>query len=82
MKTWDEVKQDGSGHYKHGLTEPIDLYKDVPYHGDLLAVQIFALCNIIKYAYRCLTRGTSESDLNKIIHYAEIAGAASKTERG
>lgn len=27
MKSWDELKQEGSGHYKSGQVEPIDLYR-------------------------------------------------------
>ena len=77
MRTWEEIKLDGSEHYKTGGIEPIDLYRDITLHDSVTAIQTFALCNIIKYAYRCLTKGASEKDLEKIIHYAEIAGAAS-----
>ena len=63
------LKAKGSPHYKTGGTEPIDLYKS----GKML--RDFAVCNIIKYAYRNRTwteRPVSQSDMEKIIHYAEI----------
>jgi len=78
MRNWEEIKLDGSDHYKGSRIEPIDFYKDIPYKKDLSALQVFALCNVIKYAYRLLTKGVNEKDLIKIIHYAEIAGAATE----
>jgi len=78
VRTWEEIKLDGSEHYKSGKIEPIDLYRDVTLHDSITAIQAFSLCNIIKYAYRCMTKGTTEKDLGKIIHYAEITGAASE----
>jgi len=67
-KTWDEIKQDGSAHYKSGQVEPIDLYRS------LGVMHIFALTSIIKYASRNLKSGNriDVGDLDKIIHYAEI----------
>jgi hypothetical protein len=76
MRNWEEIKLDGSDHYKTGSIEPIDLYRSITLHDSVTAIQCFALCNIIKYAYRCVTKGVTEKDLEKIIHYAEIAGAA------
>lgn len=67
--TWDTIKQAGSAHYKTGSTEPIDLYKS----GEML--RDFALCSIIKYAYRnrCQARReVSASDMDKIVHYASM----------
>ena len=69
MKSWEELKQEGSSHYKSGGVEPIDLYRDMGMFRD------FALCSIIKYAAR---NGTSDGgpvknkDMRKIIHYAEL----------
>ncbi len=77
-KTWKELKQEGSPHYKTHSggqsphVEPIDLYKA----GNLFSS--FAICSIIKYAFRISTysRETKsdevERDIRKIIHYAEL----------
>ena len=75
MKSWAELKQEGSGHYKTGEIEPIDLYRA----GGIL--HDFAIGNIIKYAYRSrqgmnLDRETLEKNMEKIIHYAELVMAA------
>lgn len=64
--TWDQLKLRGSGHYRAGIMQPIDLYRSAG------AMVPFALCSIIKYAYRCLTRGIDRGDLEKIIHYAQL----------
>lgn len=29
MKTWEDIKKGGSGHYKTGSVEPIDLYRSL-----------------------------------------------------
>jgi hypothetical protein len=68
MKTWDELKQHGSAHYKTGGVEPIDLYRAGGMFLD------FALCSIIKYAFR--SRNVSDiglftANMDKIIDYAE-----------
>lgn len=72
-----EIHQEGSEHYKTGGVEPIDLYEQ----GEML--KDFALCSIIKYAYRCRrsanrTAELTVSDMGKIGHYAamvvELAG--------
>lgn len=63
---WDALKEKGSQHYKGGNVQPIDLYRSM---GILIP---FCLGNIIKYASRQTRKGVNESDLNKIIHYAEI----------
>lgn len=71
MKSWSELKQDGSKHYKTNGVEPIDLYKS----GDMF--HDFALASIIKYAFR--SRRDERADkamivknLKKIIHYTEL----------
>ena len=71
MRPWDELKREGSAHYKTGDIEPIDLYKS----GGML--HDFALASIIKYAFRSrieedIDREMLEKNLNKIIHYAEL----------
>ncbi len=72
VKTWSEIKAEGSAHYKNGGVEPIDLYRDIG------ALRHFALCSIIKYAYRNMGLGqpendpVSNSDMKKIQHYADI----------
>jgi hypothetical protein len=66
--TWDELKAQGSEHYKNdGGIEPIDLY---------LAMGMFrhfACCSIIKYAIRNrhVDEPVSVKDMNKIIDYAQ-----------
>ena len=66
--SWKDVKEVGSTHYKTLQIEPIDLYKS----GELL--QDFAIGNIIKYAFRnrSVCKYINISDMNKIIHYAQI----------
>ena len=81
MRSWEEIKLDGSEHYKTGAVEPLDLYRSITLHDSITPINTFSLCNIIKYAYRCLTKGVTEKDLEKIIHYAEIAGAAQEATR-
>jgi hypothetical protein len=71
LKTWSELKQEGSEHYKSGDVEPIDLYKA----GEMF--QDFALASIIKYAFRSRTEQaidatTYRRNLTKIVHYAEL----------
>ena len=75
MKTWDELKKEGSLHYKSVGVEPIDLYRDKG------AFRDFALCSIVKYAARNMGSGlladpVKNKDLRKIIHYAELLMAA------
>jgi len=69
VKSWQDLKRQGSDHYKTGTIEPIDLYLS------LGIFRPFALASIIKYASR--NTGTdgrlvSERDMRKIIHYAEL----------
>lgn len=69
---WQEIKRDGSPHYKAGFIEPIDLMRDIPPHQSLTVLMVKALGDIIKYAYRMLVKGANESDCDKIIHYARM----------
>jgi hypothetical protein len=70
--TWEDIKKDGSGHYKEGGIEPIDLYRS----GDML--RHFALCSIIKYAFRNREQSNpvNPKDMDKIIHYAKMLKVA------
>lgn len=62
---WTELKQSGSDHYKTGGgTEPVDLYLS----GGMFTH--FALCSIIKYAFR-QRDNLNHKDLDKIIDYAK-----------
>lgn len=76
MKKWDELKKTGSSHYKtYGGVEPVDLYLA----GGMF--QDFALCSIIKYAFRSrssevITQEVFNSNMDKIIDYAEKLKAA------
>lgn len=76
IKKWDALKAQGSDHYKTGSIEPVDLYRA----GDMF--RHFALCSIIKYAFR--NRSPVEpiriSDMDKIIDYAEKLKATAKEE--
>jgi hypothetical protein len=75
-KTWNELKQFGSRHYKaEGSVEPIDLYRAAIPHSSYNAFDVKALTDAIKYAYRLLVRGYSESDADKIIHYISLLKA-------
>jgi len=74
MKEWDELKKEGSAHYKTGDVEPIDLYRA----GNML--KTFALASIIKYAFRSrqeenIDNGTFMKNMDKIIHYARLLKA-------
>jgi hypothetical protein len=72
IKAWAEVKKMGSAHYKGDQVEPIDLYRD----GGTL--RHFAICSIIKYAWRNKNgeEPVSVKDMDKIIHYAEMLKSA------
>lgn len=79
MKSWDDLKREGSAHYKTGDVEPIDLYRAGGMFRD------FALASIIKYAFRSrraegVDPAMLEKNLNKIIHYAELLKTASGAE--
>jgi hypothetical protein len=75
QKTWEELKQQGESHYKTCGVEPVDLYRA----GGMF--QDFALCSIIKYAFRSraqegINQETFFKNMNKIIDYAEKLKAA------
>lgn len=79
-KTWDELKNQGSSHYKTGGTEPVDLYASGNMFHD------FALCSIMKYAFRSRREMNLETDLliknlEKIIDYAQKLIARLKTTK-
>lgn len=65
---WEELKQRGSEHYKVGGIEPIDLYRSSG------MMKHFALCSIIKYAFRSqhADEKTFLLNMEKIVHYAEL----------
>ena len=67
--SWEAMKANGSDHYKTGGVEPIDLYRAGG------AFVPFALCSIIKYAFRSITKWRKGEpvlikDMDKIIDYA------------
>jgi hypothetical protein len=66
FKTWEQLKLEGSQHYKTGATEPIDLYKSKG------VFKPFALCCIAKYAMRNADQELNIKDMVKIIHYTEL----------
>ena len=79
LEQWDKLKESGSSHYKTGSTEPVDLYLA----GDMFTD--FALCSIIKYAFR--SRRSQElsldlylKNLDKIIDYSQKLKAAEERE--
>ena len=70
MSTWEEEKKQGQEHYKTGGVEPVDLYRAGGMFND------FALCSIIKYAFRSrneehVNQGLFINNMNKIIDYAQ-----------
>jgi len=71
MKTWEEIKRGGSGHYKTGSVEPIDLYRS------LGILREWAIGEICQHALRNIKqRDTFIKDMDKVIHYAEMLKAA------
>jgi hypothetical protein len=72
IKTWAEIKQGGSQHYKGDQVEPIDLYRD----GGTL--RHYCINSIIKYAWRNKDgeEPVSVKDCDKIIHCAEMMKTA------
>ena len=80
MDAWNELKSKGSEHYKTGGTEPVDLYAAGNMFHD------FALCSIMKYAFRSRREMNLETDLliknlEKIIDYAQKLIAGLKTTK-
>jgi len=70
--TWEEIKQNGSVHYKTGAVEPIDLLRDLKPHESLTALEVKALTDNIKYSFRMLQKGLNVADLEKIQHYTAM----------
>ncbi|MEA3421669.1 MAG: DUF3310 domain-containing protein [Acidobacteriota bacterium] len=73
---WKEIKQQGSGHYKTGDVEPIDLFKS----GGILWDKVIA--DIIKYAYRNrreLKEPVRLKDIEKIKHCADMLNVFAET---
>lgn len=68
LSAWEALKKQGSEHYKTGGVEPVDLYLAGGMFRD------FALCSIIKYAFRNRLGRSSDPvsarDMDKIIDYA------------
>lgn len=67
---WNDLKSQGSEHYKTGGVEPIDLYSSGNMFHD------FALSSIIKYAFRSrremnLDKQLFNKNMDKIIDYAQ-----------
>jgi len=72
LSAWDKLKLMGSAHYKTGKVEPIDLYRAARPHHVYNAFDVKALTDIIKYAFRLLTRGYLQADVDKIRHYLAL----------
>ena len=70
-RAWDALKKSGSDHYKTGLVEPIDLFRAAG------MLPHFAICNIVKYAFR-QRKAISVADCDKIIHYAQMLKCEAK----
>lgn len=77
---WDKLKRRGSAHYKSGGVEPIDLFKDLQPHISLNAMQVKGLTDIIKYAYRMLSLGMNDKDIEKIEHYLHLSTVCHKEQ--
>ena len=71
MKTWEELKQEGSEHYQ-GNSQAIDIYKSKG------VFKSFALASICKYAVRNMDKELNPKDITKIIHYSEFLLAENK----
>jgi hypothetical protein len=68
VEKWNELKSQGSSHYKSFKVEPID------YYVSLGIFEHFAIGNIIKYASRYAILHKAE-DLDKATHYAALLKA-------
>lgn len=76
---WEELKTDGSTHYKTGGVECVDLYRSGKMFRD------WAMGNIIKYAFRCRREYQREpamvvQDMRKIIDIANKMIASFEVE--
>ena len=66
-KIWDELKNEGSAHYKTGEAQMIDIYKAKG------VLKPWALCEIAQHAIRNVDKVVvSIDDLRKILHYTEL----------
>lgn len=67
VSDWEELKAQGSDHYKTGGVEPIDLYRN------LGLFRGWAICEICQHALRNRIEGREsfQSDMDKIIDYAQ-----------
>ena len=80
-KGWEEIKSDGSPHYKTGEVQIIDLLRDIKPHPSLTVLEVAGLFCDMKYAYRQLTQGISVSDCDKISHYTKMVGWRIKPQK-
>ena len=78
IKTWAEIKEGGSNHYKGAPcdVEPIDLYRA---NGIL---RPWAIGEICQHALRNINekRPVSVRDMDKIIHFAEMLKSGCEVE--
>jgi hypothetical protein len=68
-QTWDELKKEGSGHYKSGDVQPIDMFKA----GN--ALRDFAVCSVVKYVWRNrreVSPSINVNDLHKARHFIDM----------
>lgn len=70
--TWEDIKKDGSGHYKDGGVEPIDLYRDIG------ILRHWVIGEICQHALRNrdMQNPVNPKDMDKIIHYAKMLKVA------
>jgi len=78
-KEWEELKSEGSGHYKVEGVEPMDLYRSGGILWDL------AIGSIIGYAFRNREENPRAprdviKDMTKIIHFAKMIYVIAKEE--
>ena len=77
--TWEQLKQEGSEHYKTGGVEPIDLYRSL----SPIAFHHWVIQEISQHALRNLEPSDRiESDMEKVIHYARLVIANHKEQGG
>jgi len=67
---WEDIKKDGSGHYRLGETQPIDLYKTMAPD----AFRHWIMLEIVQHILRNITVPGNNyfNDLSKIRHYVEM----------
>lgn len=69
MSRWEDIKKDGSTHYKGNEIQPIDLYRSAGMLRD------WVIGEIVQHAFRNRTHIREEInpfDFEKIKHYCEI----------